>query len=486
MKKLKNVTQGFSPDMSMQNVTQGFSPDIKPKGLNYSSDFCGFSNRLFLCIFLSLWFFILNFVVISPVYAMAGSNSIHETILNNGLTIIYKQNRASQMVIMDMFIKGGIFYEDEDKSGITNLVGKLLLKGTINRSAEEISREIEFMGGSINTEVANDFAEVWLIIPKRSFRQGLNIFADVLKAPVFPQDEIEKERKVVLAQLKSQKDDIFTYTYNVFIDELYNTFPYHRPVLGYEETVGVITREDMVTYHRDFYAPNNMILVIMGNLSFKEVLSAIDEEFGGILPVARTCGKTQSLTVQGETFTITKESPFRQAYLMLGYLAPEVSSPDYPSMKLINMLLGGRASSKIYVQLREKMGLAYELGSFYPSRKYQSQFVVYIGLSPDNIAKAKENIIKEILKLSQCIPEQDLLDAKSSLIGKFILDHQTLRKQAWYLGWFEVMGKGWQYDEKYPKEITNLTPDAIKRSISTYLKENNWVCVEVIPATKQN
>ncbi|PIZ15187.1 hypothetical protein COY51_06055, partial [Candidatus Desantisbacteria bacterium CG_4_10_14_0_8_um_filter_39_17] len=97
MKKLKNVTQGFSPDMSMQNVTQGFSPDIKPKGLNYSSDFCGFSNRLFLCIFLSLWFFILNFVVISPVYAMAGSNSIHETILNNGLTIIYKQNRASQM-----------------------------------------------------------------------------------------------------------------------------------------------------------------------------------------------------------------------------------------------------------------------------------------------------------------------------------------------------------------------------------------------------
>lgn len=426
------------------------------------------------------------FLVFYSVFAFAvlDTNPVYKTILNNGLTLIYKKNSASKMVIADMFIKGGVLYEDEDKAGITNLIQRLLLKGTINRSAEDISKEIEFLGGSISADVLNDFVEVSLVVPGRYFMEGLRIFADVIKNPSFPEEEIEKEKKIIIAQLKAKDDDIFTYTHDIFADALYNTFPYHRPLIGYEETVQSIKKENLIEYHRNLYIPNHMVLVVTGSdiISEKEVLRAIDKEFGGILPSSRFGKLRENLQSYCETKTISKESSFQQGYLILGYLAPEVSSSDYPVMKLFNTILGGGGSSRIFVNLREKMGLAYELGSFYPSRRHPSEFVVYMGLDPVNIEKAKENIIKEIVELPSSVSEEDLRDAKHSLIGKFILEHSSLKKQAWYLGWFETLGMGYNYDEEYPSKIANLTLNDIKEVVPKYLKENNWICVEVLPA----
>jgi len=422
-----------------------------------------------------------NYAIICALIFILSSTpgwSVERRILDNGLTLIYKQNRVSRITSCIAFIRGGSCTEKADKSGITNLLLKTLLKGTTSLNAEEISRKIESLGGEIQSEVSPDFAQVSLVIPTRHFKNGFKIFADVMKNPAFLQDEIEKERKVVISEIRARYDEIFPYTYDCFLAALYDTFPYSRNVLGRENTVLSITRDDLAEYHRRLFAPNNIILVILTGMPLKEIIREVDTEFGSLLPFDRIQEKIEGPFPPEKPVVFRAEKEFIQGYLMFGYLAPEVSSEDYPVLKLINSILGEGGSSRLFVQIREKKGLAYEVGSFYPSRMHPSHFTIYMGLDSKKIEEAKV-ALQNLLETEPA--EEEIVNAKSFLIGKFILDHESSQRQAWYLGWYEALGIGYRYDEEYPFKIGKINIEDVKRAISTYFRKDNWVCVEVRP-----
>ena len=406
--------------------------------------------------------------------------SADKYITNNGITVIYQQDKSSLMTHAVAFIKGGNCEEKKGQVGITTFLQRMLLKGTDGRSADQIAEGIESLGGSLGADLSNDFLQISLTVPTRYFREGFGIFADVIRNPAFPENEVEKERKVLLADIKARYDEIFPYTYDYFLMTMYETLPYGNLILGDREDVRALTRQDIIQYYSGFCAPNNIVLVVLTGIPVTDIKKRIDAEFGDMLPRDRNWAGSWEVPERGEPARITAGRGFKQAFLMVGFAAPEVSSDDYPVMKLVNNIIGEGGSSRAFVRLREKEGLAYEVGSFYPSRKNTSHFVVYMGLAPENISTSREEIL-DILDSVSTLSDDELSDAKSYLIGKFILDHESPQRRAWYLGWYEIMGKGYGYDEKYPQEIAGVKKEDIEKAAAAYFGKDNWVCVEVVP-----
>ncbi len=433
---------------------------------------------------------------INPIPEMQMSNEAKKIKFDNGLTLIYKENPSNEIVAIDLFIKSGNWYENDSNSGITNFTQQLLLKGTKTKTSEELAFEIESIGGIINTDTADDYAEIYVIITKKYFAQGIEILFDVIKNPSFLNAEIEKERNIILAQIKSKEDNIFETTYDLFNDTLYGKYPYHKPILGNEQTILSINRNDLISSHKEFYTPENMVLVVAGNIKETKVIKHLEKIFNSHKSISAI--KKQSIETKSaqETeyfqipereipYTQTYPKKFKQAYLMLGYLLPEGSSSDYPALKLINTLLGGGMGSRLFINLRDKDGLAYEIGSFYPTRKFKSKFVIYLGLDGKNLNKARNKILDELKKLKEeKLNEEELSNIKNYLKGTFILDHQTNKRQAWYLGWHEIIGKGYLYDNLYLKELEEVTAEDISHTAQKYFNENNWTAIEIIPEGK--
>jgi len=170
---------------------------------------------------------------------------------------------------------------------------------------------------------------------------------------------------------------------------------------------------------------------------------------------------------------------------MIGTLAPEVGSPDYVPLKVFNAYLGGGMSSKLFMTLREKEGLAYEVDSFYPTRASQSQFVIYMGLKAERIPEAKDRIqslLKEVLR--EPPQANDIEEAKRLIRGTYLMDHQTNARRSHYLGWWECLGKSHTYDDSYPKMIQQVTPEEVWRVAREYLLKPS-ATVEIYPSKKR-
>ncbi|MDI6640898.1 MAG: insulinase family protein, partial [Elusimicrobiota bacterium] len=169
---------------------------------------------------------------------------------------------------------------------------------------------------------------------------------------------------------------------------------------------------------------------------------------------------------------VSKRKKFEQSYLMYGFIVPEISSADYTKLKLLNAYLGGGMSSLLFQELREKAGLGYEVNSFYPSRKDKSHFVLYIGLDSAAMKVAEEKIDSVIDKLkTELISDVRLKEIKNYLTGNYIFGHQTNSQQSWYLGWWEILGKGYEYDDRYLKELNKVTPEEIRKVANKYLTD---------------
>jgi zinc protease len=428
-------------------------------------------------------------------YLSPGSSTASEpqkSILANGLTVIHKETGYNDIVAVDIFIKAGSLVENDKQAGITNFLQRLLLKGTTSRTAEQLAKDIGSLGGIIDFNSAEDYAELYLVIPKENFDEGLRILLDVLMNPGLATLEIEKERTIILGQIKSQQDSIFSVSYDLLNETLYGNYPYHKQVLGNQKTISSVKREDLVNFHQKVYVPQNMVLVVVGNIKEKRILKQLKAILHTVkkidsIPETRILSKPQDelLPERNTPYEKSYRRTFKQAYLMMGYLMPPGDASDYPVLKVINAILGGGMGSRLFVNLRDKQGLAYEIGSFYPTRILKSKFVIYMGLDASNMAKAKTGILDELRQLKEHLPDQEELKAiKNYLKGTYILAHQTNKDQAWYLGWNEIIGKGYLYDDLYVRDLEKVTPEDINFAANKYFKDNNRILIQLLPKEK--
>ena len=403
-----------------------------------------------------------------------------QTILDNGLKILTVENPAADIISARIFLRAGSRYDPPGKAGLAHLLSAVLTKGTRHWSSFEIAEQIESVGASLGADAAADYFLLSLKTVSADFAEIFAIAAEMLRFPTFPEAEVQLERRLTLQAIRSQQEQPFTVALERLRQAMYCDHPYALSGLGNEETVPEISRDDLLQFHRTYFRPDNLTISLAGSIADEVAVRLIKTSLGDWQPPAAPLPEVATANLSPKPQSVLTPQETQQSILMLGYLTPAVcyQSPtsnaiatDYAALKLLSTYLGNGLSSRLFVELREKRGLAYEVSAFYPTRLDWSHFVVYMGTAPDNTAIALEGLQAEIDRLCKApLSHEELQTAKNKLLGQYALGKQTNSQIAQVMGWYEILGLTAQFDWQFQQEITAVSPELAQETACRYLQ----------------
>lgn len=397
---------------------------------------------------------------------------IHRSQLANGITVLTIVNPSADIVSGKLFIPAGSRWEPSDRSGLAHLLASLLTKGTERLSALEIADRIESVGAGLGADATTDYIQLSLKTVREDLTDIFRLAGEILRTPSFSTEQIELERKLTLQAIKSQTEQPFNNAYRQLRCSLYGEHPYARSPLGTIATVSQITRQDLLNYHQTHIRPDRLIICLAGRITPAEAIDLVKRVFGDWETPPTEPPTLATLTVSTQPQERSVHQATQQAIVMLGYLAPAIHDPDCIALKLINSYLGNGMSSRLFVELREKRGLAYDVSAFYPTKLDTSHFAAYMGTAASNTSVAVSSLRAEIERL--CITQlsaTELQSAKDRLLGQYALGKQTNGQLAQTYGWYELMGLEVEFDRQFSERIQKLTPAQIKTVAAQYLSE---------------
>jgi predicted Zn-dependent peptidase len=398
---------------------------------------------------------------------------IRRFILDNGITVLVSENQAADLIAARIFLKNaGSKWESREKAGLSHLIASVITKGTETMSSVEIADRVESTGASLGADASTDYFLVSIKTVTADFAEMLKLAGEIIRHPTFPEAEVELEKYLTGQNIRSQQEQPFNIAFNQLREMLYRSHPYGLSVLGTEETVSNLTHLDLQNYHRTHFRPDNLVVSISGRITAEKAVSLIEEVFGDWqIPRGEIIAPPlPPLFSEPQRKIIPQNS--QQAILMLGYLAAAVQHQDYPVLKLINTYLGNGLSSRLFVELREKRGLAYDVSAFYPTRLDDSHFVAYIGTAPENAEMALEGLRTEIDRLCHTqLSEAELQAAKNKLLGQYALGKQTNAEIAQIYGWYESLGLGIEFDHYFQEQVRQVTVTMVQNVAQSFFGE---------------
>ncbi|NMG05395.1 pitrilysin family protein [Brasilonema sp. UFV-L1] len=398
---------------------------------------------------------------------------IYRTVLNNGIVVLVVENPAADIIAGRIFIRAGSCYENQEQAGLAYLLSTVLTKGCDGLSSLDIAEQVESVGASLSADTASDYFLLSLKTVTSDFPQMFTLAGRILRSPTFPQAEVELEKRIALQDIRSQQEQPFTIAFDQLRDVMYQNHPYARSALGNEATMSSLTQKDLVQYHQTHFRPDNIVISIAGRITPESAIALVEEVFGDWQsPPTQPLVKLNLPKLSIEPQIKIKPQQTQQSIVMLGYLGASVLSDDYAALKLLSTYLGNGLSSRLFVELREKRGLAYEVSAFYPTRLSTASFVVYMGTAPENTQVALSGLRKEVDLLFTTQLEEDALQAaKNKILGQYALGKQTNAQIAQIYGWYEILGLGIDFDTKFQQAIASVNSTHAMTAADQYLRE---------------
>jgi len=413
----------------------------------------------------------------TDVYAL----DVNKKLLGNGLTVLHSEKHNIPIVMVTMIVKAGSLDEPKEKAGLADLVAELLDEGTKNRKSSEISEEIEFIGASLGASAGSDYTTITLSVLKKDVEKGFELFSDIVLNPIFPQEELDRKRELIKGSLKQREEDPSFLAERAFKKAVYGEHPYGRLVEGSVETLSAITREDLVRFHSRYFIPNNAILSVVGDLTPDELNSLI-KKYLGSWKIAEMPEKQINPMSEERTRKVVKiEKDVTQANIIIGHLGISRDNPDYYAVSVMNYILGGGGfSSRLMQRIRDDMGLAYNVHSFFMPGKEKGVFQAGVQTKNESANTVIAEILKQIERMrEEEVSDAELADAKAYLTGSFPRRLDTNRKIADFLATVEFYSLGLDYAEKYPSYINAVTKEDVLRVAKKYLDPENFSLVVV-------
>lgn len=393
-------------------------------------------------------------------------------VLDNGIVLLVTPNFAADIVAARLFMRSGSAWETEENAGLLNLLAALLTKGTERRSSLEIAEQVESVGAGLGSDAATDYLLLSLKAVSQDFAALLELASEILRSPAFPNREIELERQLTLQSIRAQKEQPLSVAFEALRRSLYGKHPYGLSVYGSETSIAQISRDDLRDCHARHFRPDNLVISIAGRIDPDRAKTLVEDSFGAWSAPHEPLPQLQLPAVTTRPRSVQQAQPTQQAIIMLGFLAPAVHDPQHAAMKLINAYLGNGMSSRLFVELREKQGLAYEISTFYPTRLHPAPFGAYMGTAPANAVKARAGLCQEIQRLTQTpLSPAELETTRSKLLGQYELGKQTNAQVAQTYGWYETLGLGLDFDLHLQRQIRAVTPELIQTTAQTCLGE---------------
>jgi zinc protease len=414
-----------------------------------------------------------------PTPKKAAPSPLKKISLPNGMTLILKADSRFPIVSVRAMSLGGVRFETEYNNGIYNLLHQMLLKGTKNHSQKDIASGIEDLGGSLYSDSGSNCFGITLNILKIHLEVGLDIFADCLINPTFPQDKLSLVRQKTISDIRSQEDNLLSLGRTVLDKTLFRTHPYRLPILGVEETVKKITAEDLASLHREMVVPSNTYLAVFGDIDQKRITGLIEKKFSEFSPK-----NFNPPTIEPEQGAPRKRSNCltldkKQTVVLLGFNGPCISHPDRWGLTVLTEILSG-LGSRLFQRIRSAMGLAYYVGSFMMSGIDQGSYNFYCGTVPEKAKVARDALLEEIRKIKETgVTKEEMKLARENLIGKKMLDRQRISSQAAEVVMDELFGLGVDYHREFNSHVKAVTQDDVRRVANLYFTEDDYAEVFV-------
>ncbi|MEY3256459.1 MAG: hypothetical protein RLZZ29_1594, partial [Cyanobacteriota bacterium] len=309
--------------------------------------------------------------------------SIYRTVLPNGIVLLVAENPAADIIAGRIFIRAGSCYEKVEKAGLAHLLSAVMTKGCDGLSSLEIAEKVESVGASLSIDAGTDYFLLSLKTVTADFAEILALSGLLLRSPTFPENQIELEKRLALQDIRSQKEQPFNLAFEQMRQAMYQEHPYSRSVLGTETTLSSINSSDLAEFHQVHFRPDNMVISLAGRITPEAAQELVTKVFGDWQPPTEPRHILDLPAISVTPKSCLKPLNTQQSIVMLGYMGPSVSAPGYPALKLLATYLGNGLSSRLFVELREKRGLAYEVSAIYSTRLFPASFIVYMGTAPE-------------------------------------------------------------------------------------------------------
>jgi zinc protease len=400
--------------------------------------------------------------------------------LANGLRLLVKEDHRLPFVEFRAVFQGGVLAETLANNGVTQLTGKMLLKGTARRSAEDIAREIESVGGSIDSYGGNNSYGVNAEVLSADFVMGLDLLADVLLEPTFPAPALERERQVQLAGIRAQKDHLLQSASLAMRRTLFGERGYGLDASGNEGSVQSIQAADLKAFHQRLAVPNNCVLAIYGDVKADEVRTAVEKAFVSWKPAAPPTLDFGLWTLDSiQRVTETRDK--KQAVLVIGFRGTTVHDADRYPLELLQEACSD-LGSRLFMRIREKLGLAYYVGAQNVLGLAPGYFAFYAGTTPEKAGLVETELLSEaeLLRAEGLTPEE-LKRAKAKIIGQRKIARQDLGGFAMANALDELYGLGYAHTDAEDPRYEAVTLDEVKAVARKYLKPDALVIAVVRP-----
>ena len=402
------------------------------------------------------------------------------TVLNNGMVLLTSEQRALPMVSIELLIEAGSRYEPADQAGLANLTSKLLIYGTKQRTAVQISDTLDFIGASLEAGSGQDTTSVSMTVLKKDLTTGLELLADVLTQSTFPQAEIDRQKQAIIASIRAAEEEPGIVAAKAFAAALFPDSPYGRPVEGNEASVKALQQKSLRDFFARNYRPNRSIIAVVGDVSEQEIAKALN---GALRNWAKGEPSGQELVPAkvGESKVLRLNKDLTQANIILGHNGVARGNPDYYALQVMNYVLGGGGfSSRAMDSIRNERGLAYSVYSYFAAEKSHGVFEFIMQTKNETAVEAIRIATEEMRHVrEQPVTEQELNDAKDYLIGSFPLRFDTNRKVAGFLSQVEYFKLGLDYPDRYADLIRKVTRDDVQRVAKQYLQPERLITVIV-------
>lgn len=395
--------------------------------------------------------------------------------LSDGATMLYTPNNVNDIIAISIYAKGGQLAEQ--KAGTANLTATAMMRGTKNYTSLELSQVLEDNGIKIQPSASVDAFVINVLTTKDEYDKTLELLNEVVNNATFEDYEIDKVKTEKLNTIKRNKDVPLQRAIEEYRDLIYQNSPYSISSKILEKNIPNITKEDIINYYNSIFAPKNLVISINGNIDKDKTIQDLNNIFKPKentknFDFAQYNSKIPTVTTPRQT--IQKVPTTETAWILLGWQTNGVlNEKDYATLQVIDSLLGSGMSSRLFKDLREQEGLAYQLGSGYSPNVLRGSFLLYIGTNPQTLDKAKSGLFAEITRLkTEYVGDKELQDAKEKLLGNYVIGLETNLDKASNIGWYEASTRGYEFKDKYEKLINCVTDSDIIEIANKYFTDD--------------
>jgi predicted Zn-dependent peptidase len=398
--------------------------------------------------------------------------NFRKKVLKNGITILYEK-RNLPVVSVAFAVKAGGINESLKEKGISHFIEHMLYKGTPSRNSKQIAEEIERNGGELNGFTSEEITAFWCKMPSEKIKFALEVLSDMVKNPKFDEDELEKERKVIFEEMKMRRDNPQVYVFDKIQNFLY-TGSLGMDLIGTEKTMNSIDRKYILDKFKKIYSPNNLILCVVGDADFDEIVSFVKMNFGdgkNIIP-------EEEIGLKNEIKVETRKG-IDQANLVFAYHIPLAKEKGSYTAMVLSALSAEGMSSRLFSEIREKRNLAYSVkGGADINKRYAHNFI-YVGTTKQNLEKVKILILEEFKKISNELGEDELKAVKQQLIGQYKIGMEDSHSQLVNLIASEIQGSAEDF-YCFEKNINKVSLGEVKKMASE-IKKDKYSFFALVP-----